>query len=49
MDAKAFTKLSYGVYIVSSQKDGKFNGQIANTVFQVSAEPALFAVSINKT
>ena len=48
MDTKAFFKLSYGVYIVSSVKNGKFNGQIANTVFQVSADPALFAISINK-
>lgn len=48
MDTKAFFKLSYGVYIVSSAKDGKFNGQIANTVFQLSAEPAFFGISINK-
>jgi len=28
--------------------DGKFNGQIANTVFQVSSEPPAVSVSINK-
>jgi flavin reductase (DIM6/NTAB) family NADH-FMN oxidoreductase RutF/rubredoxin len=48
MDLKTLNKVSYGVYIVSSTKDGKFNGQIANTVFQISAEPPAIAVCINK-
>ncbi len=48
MDRKALEKLSYGLYIVSSSKDGKPNAQIANTVFQVSSEPPLVAISINK-
>lgn len=48
MDIKAFFKISYGMYIVSSFDDKKFNGQIANTVFQVTAEPPQFAVCINK-
>ncbi|MBW6485161.1 MAG: flavin reductase family protein [Syntrophobacterales bacterium] len=48
MNKKAFYTISYGIYIVASGKDGKFNGQIANTVFQVTSEPATVAVSINK-
>lgn len=48
MDKHAFFKLSYGVYIVTSVMDGKYNGQIANTVFQVAAEPPLMAVCINR-
>jgi len=48
MNVKALWKLSYGVYIVTSKKDNRFNGQIANTVFQVTAEPPTIAVSINK-
>ena len=48
MDKTAFYKLSYGLYVVSSMKDGKFNGQIANTAFQVTSEPPTVAVSINK-
>ena len=40
--------ISYGMYIVSSKKEGKLNGQIANTVFQVTAEPPHFSVCINK-
>lgn len=47
MDTNALRKLSYGVYIVSSVKDGRYNGQIANTVFQVTSEPPAIAVSIN--
>lgn len=36
------------MYVVSSKKDGAFNGQIANTVFQVTAEPSQISVCINK-
>lgn len=48
MNKKAFYTISYGIYIVSAGKDGIFNGQIANTVFQVTSEPPTVAVSINK-
>jgi len=41
-------KLSYGMYIVSSLKDGKYNGQVANTAFQLTPKPPKIAVSINK-
>ena len=48
MDLKALYKLGYGVYVVTSKKDERINGQIANTVFQVTSEPPTVAVSINK-
>jgi len=48
MDPKIFYKLSYGLYVVSSANGEKVNAQIANTVFQISSEPATVAVSINK-
>ena len=48
MNIKALYKLSYGVYVVTSKKGDRFNGQIANTVFQVTSEPPTIAVSINK-
>lgn len=41
-------KISYGVYIIGSKKGGKLNGQIANTVFQITSDPPVIAVSINK-
>ena len=48
MNTKALHKLSYGLYVVCSRKGDRFNGQIANTVFQVTSEPPTIAVSINK-
>ena len=48
IDNKAFYKISYGMYIVSSFYESKQNAQIANTVFQISSEPPMFAVSINR-
>ena len=49
MNLKALHKLSYGLYVVTSRKGNKLNGQIANTVFQVTSEPPTIAVSINKS
>ncbi len=48
INEKSFFNINYGLYIVGSVKDGKSNGQIANTVFQVSDDPPTIAVSINK-
>jgi len=48
MNPKALHKISYGLYVVSSKKEDSVNGQIANTVFQVCAEPPVIAVCINK-
>ncbi len=48
MNKEALYKLSYGVYIVTTKSNDKINRQIANTVFQVTAEPPKIAVCINK-
>ena len=48
MNRRVFHLLSYGMYVVSSRKGDRLNGQIANTVFQVASEPPLIAVSINR-
>jgi len=48
MNTKALHKLGYGLYIVSSRKGKRFNGQVANTVFQITSQPPTLAVSINK-
>jgi len=48
MNLKALYKLGYGLYVVSSIKGKRLNGQIANTVFQITSEPPTIAVSINK-
>jgi flavin reductase (DIM6/NTAB) family NADH-FMN oxidoreductase RutF/rubredoxin len=48
MNLKTLEKISYGMYIVSSKKNDKINGQIANSVFQITSTPATLAISINK-
>ena len=40
--------LTYGLYIVTSSHEGQDGGLIVNTVFQVTAEPARVAISVNK-
>jgi flavin reductase (DIM6/NTAB) family NADH-FMN oxidoreductase RutF/rubredoxin len=45
---KAIQKICYGVYIISSKKGDKVNGQIANTAFQITSDPPTLAISINK-
>jgi len=49
MDMHALHKIGYGLYVVTSVKGEKLNGQIANTVFQITSEPPTVAVSINKS
>ena len=48
LDLESLFNLSYGMCIVSSKTDGEFNGCIVNTVFQVTPEPPMIAVSVNK-
>jgi flavin reductase (DIM6/NTAB) family NADH-FMN oxidoreductase RutF/rubredoxin len=53
-DPKALYKIGYGLYIITSKEGDKSrararnNGQIANAVMQVSAQPVIIAVGINK-
>ena len=49
MNTKALHKLSYGLYVVTSKKDSRLNGQIANAVIQVTSEPPTIAASINRS
>ena len=44
----ALEQISYGLYIVTSTKEEKFNGQCANAVFQLTAKPPTIAICINK-
>jgi flavin reductase (DIM6/NTAB) family NADH-FMN oxidoreductase RutF/rubredoxin len=48
MDLNALRKISYGLYIIGSYLGDRKNGQIANTVIQITSEPPTIAVSINK-
>jgi flavin reductase (DIM6/NTAB) family NADH-FMN oxidoreductase RutF len=48
LDLESLFKLNYGMCIVSSKKGDRFNGCIVNTVFQLTPEPPMVAVSINR-
>jgi len=48
MDTKALYKISYGLYVITSKKGNKINGQTANALIQVTAEPPAIAIGINK-
>lgn len=48
IDTKAFRNLSYGLYIISSKKDGKPVGCVVNTFAQVTSSPAQVSVAVNK-
>ncbi|ODA42385.1 flavin reductase [Desulfosporosinus sp. BG] len=45
---QALYRISYGLYIITAQAEGRDNGQCANTCFQITAEPARLAIGINK-
>ncbi len=40
--------LTYGLFVISSKMEDKFNGQTANSLFQITSEPIQVAVGINK-
>lgn len=48
MNYSAFHKLSYGLYVIATEFEGKKSGYIANTAFQITAEPSKIAISCNK-
>ncbi len=47
MNFDAFRNLSYGVYIISTWDEGRPTGCTANSVMQITAEPATIAISMN--
>ena len=44
----AVDKISYGLYIITSVKDNKFNGQCCNTLLQLTSNPLRVSVCLNK-
>ncbi|MBQ9420913.1 MAG: flavin reductase [Lachnospiraceae bacterium] len=49
MDKKAMYKLSYGLFIVTTEYDGKVNGCISNTAMQVTTDPNKIVIAVNKS
>ena len=48
MDNAVLYSLTYGMYVVGAAAEDKVNAQIANTCFQITSDPKILAVSINK-
>ncbi len=48
IDHRPLHELTYGMYIVSAEEGGTYNGQMSNTLFQAASEPTLVSVCINK-
>ncbi len=48
IDKKAFYRLSYGLYIITSEVDGVAAGCVCNTFQQVTSEPMQVSVALNK-
>ena len=49
MDKKSMYKISYGLFVVTAELDGKDNGCITNTLAQVTSEPDRVSLTVNKT
>ncbi|MFC1976715.1 hypothetical protein ACFLWS_00375 [Chloroflexota bacterium] len=50
MNRETLHKLGYGLYVVSSRKGDRLNGQIANIVFQITSRRRLSPLaSIGRT
>ncbi len=48
MDNKAMYKLSYGLFVLTTEYEGKVNGCITNTAIQVANDPTRISVAVNK-
>lgn len=48
INSKSMFKLSYGLYVLSANENGKDNGCIINTVTQVTSSPIAVTIAVNK-
>ena len=48
MDTKALRDISYGLYVIGTENEGKKYGCIVNTVFQITSVNPMICVSMNK-
>lgn len=48
MNEKALYKITYGLYVVSAEADGKSSGCVVNTLAQVTSKPVRLSVAVNK-
>jgi len=48
MKVEALFKMTYGMYIISTEYEGKKNGQVANVGGQITDKPARVSICLNK-
>ncbi|MCQ2739230.1 MAG: flavin reductase [bacterium] len=48
MDTNALYKIVYGLYVLTAHENEKDNGCILNTVMQVTSDPCMVAIAVNK-
>lgn len=48
MEQKVLNNLSYGLFVLTANVDGKDNGCITNTATQVASDPLTISVAVNK-
>lgn len=48
MDETALYQITYGLYVVSAEAEGRQSGCVVNTLQQVTAEPVKLAVTVSK-
>ncbi|NLV49482.1 MAG: flavin reductase [Clostridiales bacterium] len=48
MNTKALYKLTYGLFVLSANQDGRDNACIVNTIVQVTSSPVRITVAVNK-
>ena len=48
MDTKVLFNIGYGLYVLTTNENGKDNGCIINTVMQVTSDPCQIAIAVNK-
>ncbi len=48
MNEKALYKITYGLYVVSAEAEGKSSGCVVNTLAQVTSKPVRLSVAVNK-
>ena len=49
MNDKAMFNLTYGLFVLTAEADGKHNGCIINTAQQVTSKPNRVSIAVNKT
>lgn len=48
MDTKSFNNISYGLFVLTSARDGKHNGCIINTLQQLTSDPYRVSICVSK-